>query len=169
MDCLVVHSSLKSITDNSLHSCVANSLRTAPVTWLKTMDIRKTEAGSTETKLLVPKGDVQFEEVRASFACFKLIVQLCYLNGKFVGYSSLWMQVDGRLVRWYRKKVNKIKKRLRDRRNCIWCDCCLGDKLPFRIEGFYMNRWYRTYVKPDELCRFKKLLYLWSAKRSLSN
>jgi len=136
------------------------------------MDIRKTEVGSIETKLLVPKllvpkGDVRFEEVRASFACFKLIVQLCYLNGKFVGYSSLWLQVDVGLVPVYRKKVNKLKSRLRDRRKCIWCDCCLGDKTAFRIEGFHMNRWYRTYVQPDELCRFKKLLYLWSAKRSL--
>jgi len=133
------------------------------------MDIRKTEAGSTETKLLVPKGDVRFEEVCTSFACFKLIVQLCYLNGKFVGYSSLWIQVDGRLVRLYRKKVNRIKRGLRDRRKCYWCNCCLGDKRPFRIEGVHMNRWYRTYVKADELCRFQKLLNLWSDKRSLSN
>lgn len=96
------------------------------------------------------------------FVSFHLIGDLCFVNKRCVGFTSIFLGKEDLLFKLTRGDVKSIFKKLNKRVECTVCRCCQGSTLPVTI---FSKNGVTISLGAGEICNFKRYLEEWTTSK----
>lgn len=105
---------------------------------------------------------IELRKICRPFVSFHLIGDLCFVNKRCVGFTSIFLGKEDLLFKLTRGDVKSIFKKLNKRVECTVCRCCQGSTLPVTI---FSKNGVTISLGAGEICNFKRYLEEWTTSK----
>ena len=96
---------------------------------------------------------IELRRICRPFVSFHLSGDLCFVNKRCVGFTSIFLGKEDLLFELTRGDVKSIFKILNKRVECTVCRCCRGSTSPVKI---FSKNGVKFMLRAGEICNFKR-------------